>query len=196
MKGHDGQGKTNVSAEQEAPRQSTRVSGSDGHQERAPGAQAPAGKGPETPHGQQRIERRQVGQVGHTGRVSLVGRDDRADREKGSARFRRDEHIRQRADFQQVYKSGFRLNGRFSTIFLLPNNHGVGRLGIAATKKLGGAVQRNRAKRLIREVFRHNKIAPGSDVVVVPRRGLLETSLTILEADYLSTLERRLRQRR
>ena len=51
----------------------------------------------------------------------------------------------------------------------------VGRLGIAATKKLGGAVVRNRAKRLIREVFRRNKIAPGFDVVVVPKRELLDT---------------------
>jgi ribonuclease P protein component len=114
----------------------------------------------------------------------------------GSGRFRPDERIRRRADFQQVYKNGVRLSGRLSTIFLMPNQQPVGRLGIAATKKIGGAVQRNRAKRLIREVFRHNKTAPGFDVVVVPRRGVIETNLTTLEADYLATLERRLRQRR
>jgi ribonuclease P protein component len=84
------------------------------------------------------------------------------------------------------------LNGRFSTIFVMPNKTGTGRLGIAATKKLGGAVERNRAKRLIREVFRRNKIAPGFDVVVIPRRELLRTDLTALEADYRATLERRL----
>src|ERR1700704_4084328 len=100
------------------------------------------------------------------------------------------ERIRRRADFQQAYEHGARVHGRYSTLFILPNKLDVGRLGIAATKKLGGAVQRNRAKRLIREVFRHNKIAPGFDVVVVPRRGLLETSLTILEADYRISLER------
>jgi RNase P protein component len=47
---------------------------------------------------------------------------------------------------------------------------------------------------LIREVFRHNKIASGFDVVVVPKRDLLQASLTVLEADYRSILERRLRQ--
>jgi ribonuclease P protein component len=72
----------------------------------------------------------------------------------------------------------------------------VGRLGIAATKRLGGAVQRNRAKRLIREIFRHNDVAAGFDVVVVPNRQFFEASLTILEADYRAALERRLRPSR
>ena len=104
------------------------------------------------------------------------------------------ERIRRRADFQQAYENGVRVHGRYSTLFILPNKLDVGRLGIAATKKLGGAVQRNRAKRLIREVFCHNKIASGFDVVVVPKRELLHATLTVLEADYRSTLERRLRQ--
>ena len=75
-------------------------------------------------------------------------------------------------------------------MFLLSNG-GVGRLGIAATKKLGGAVERNRAKRLIREVFRRNKIADGFDVVVVPKRELLDASLSTLETDYRRLLARR-----
>ena len=114
----------------------------------------------------------------------------------GSGRFRPNERIHRRAEFQQVYDRGVRLNGRFCTLFVLPNHQDAGRLGIAATKKLGGAVQRNRAKRLIREVFRRNKIASGFDVVVVPRRELLEASLIAVEADYRTTLERRFRQRR
>ena len=81
-------------------------------------------------------------------------------------------------------------------MFLRPNELGVGRLGIAATKKLGGAVRRNRAKRLIREVFRRNKVAAGFDVVVVAKRELLDASLTVLEADYRALLERGARRRR
>ena len=86
--------------------------------------------------------------------------------------------------------------GATRPLFVLPNQRAVGRLGIAATKKLGGAVQRNRAKRLIREVFRRNNIAPGFDVVVVPKRELLDATLTVLEADYRNSLDRRLRPRR
>jgi len=106
------------------------------------------------------------------------------------------ERIRRRVDFEQVYARGIRLHGRYSTVFILPNKLDVGRLGIAATKKLGGAVRRNRAKRLIREVFRRNKVTPGLDVVVVPKRELLDASLTVVETDYLKILERRYRQRR
>ena len=111
-------------------------------------------------------------------------------------RFRPHEHIRRRAEFQEVYERGVRVHGRFATVFVLANNRAVGRLGIAATKKLGGSVQRNRAKRLIREVFRRNKLAPGFDVVVVPKRDLLDASLTALETEFRHTLDRSLRRRR
>ena len=108
--------------------------------------------------------------------------------------FRREERIRRRADFRRVYEHGTKLHGRYGTVFMAPNNLPIGRLGIAATKKLGGAVVRNRAKRLIREVFRRNKIAPGFDLVVVPKRELLDASLTTFETEYRRSIERRLRQ--
>ena len=95
-----------------------------------------------------------------------------------------------------MYERGVRIHSRYSTVFVLPNDRAVGRLGIAATRKLGGAVQRNRAKRLIREVFRRNKIASGFDVIIIPKRDLLDASLSTLETDYRTLLERRLRQTR
>jgi ribonuclease P protein component len=61
---------------------------------------------------------------------------------------------------------------------------------VAATRKLGDAVARNRAKRLVREIFRRNKVAPGYDVVVVPKRELLDAGLTVLETDYRRSLRR------
>ena len=109
--------------------------------------------------------------------------------------FRPDERIRRRPEFQRVYELGARIHSRYATLFVLPNRLAVGRLGIAVTRKLGGAVQRNRAKRLIREVFRRNKIAPGFDVVVIPRRELLDATLSALEADYRALLERTVRHK-
>ncbi len=112
------------------------------------------------------------------------------------AGFSHVERIRRRADYQQVYERGARVHGRYLTLFTLSNDLPVGRLGIAATRKLGGAVERNRAKRLIREVFRRNKLAPGFDIVVIPKRELLDASLTALETEFRHILERSVRRSR
>jgi ribonuclease P protein component len=110
-------------------------------------------------------------------------------------RFRRDARIRRRQEFQQAYSRGTRVHGRYVTMFVLRNDRPISRLGIAATKRIGGAVARNRAKRLIREVFRHNNAAPGFDIVVVPKRELLTADVTILETEYRRSLDRVVRGR-
>ena len=106
------------------------------------------------------------------------------------ARLRPHERIRRRADFRGIYDRGNKSHGRFLTLFALPNGLAHARLGVAATRKLGNAVVRNRAKRLIREVFRRNKPAPGFDVVIVAKRDLLDAPLTSLDAEYLRNLSR------
>jgi ribonuclease P protein component len=111
-------------------------------------------------------------------------------------RFRPVQHIRRRADFQQVYDKGSRQGGRLMTVFILPRAGDITRLGIAATRKLGGAVQRNRAKRLIREIFRRHRHPPGLDIVVVPRTALLEAPLTDIQAEYAASVDRRARRPR
>jgi ribonuclease P protein component len=111
-------------------------------------------------------------------------------------RFRADSHIRRRVEFQRVYEAGARQHGRLMTVFILPRNDGRTRLGIAATRKLGGAVVRNRAKRLVREVFRQHANPPGLDIVVVPRAPLLAAPFAAIESDYASCVDRRMRRSR
>jgi ribonuclease P protein component len=77
------------------------------------------------------------------------------------------------------------------TLFVLPNGRVTPRFGVAATRKLGPAVTRNRAKRLSRELFRRHKLAVGLDVVIVPRREMFDAPFTSLEADYRAVLARR-----
>jgi len=77
------------------------------------------------------------------------------------------------------------------TIFVLPNGGTTPRLGVSATRKLGSAVERNHAKRLARELFRRRKLAAGVDIVLVPRREMLDAPFASLEADYQSLLDRR-----
>ena len=106
-------------------------------------------------------------------------------------RFTPAEHVRRRADFERAYSSGSRIQARYMTVFVVPNGGPVARLGVAATRKLGPATDRNRAKRLAREVFRRNKPVEGLDVVVVPRREMLDALFTSLEADYRAALDSR-----
>lgn len=107
-----------------------------------------------------------------------------------SERFSHREHIRSRRDFQRAYTSGRRVGGRFMTVFVLATRLDVGRLGIAATRKLGDAVRRNRAKRLVRELYRRNKAAAGLDLVVIPRREMFDADYGSLEAEFSKLLRR------
>jgi ribonuclease P protein component len=100
------------------------------------------------------------------------------------------ERIRRRPDFERVYSAGARVQGRFMTVMVLRTGGPTTRLGVAATRKLGSAVDRNRAKRLAREVFRRQKVAAGLDVVVIPRREMLNAPFASLEADYRAALDR------
>lgn len=105
-------------------------------------------------------------------------------------RFSPAEHIRQRADFELAYDTGAKASGPFMTIFVRENASGHARLGIAATRKIGGAVVRNRAKRLVRELFRQQKPSLGLDIVVIPRREFLNAPYPGLEREFAALLER------
>jgi len=65
------------------------------------------------------------------------------------------DYLRGSKDFQKVYRTGRRYDGVLMTAFVLPNNLSHNRFGVTASRKaLGNAVQRNRAKRLLKETFR------------------------------------------
>src|SRR5687767_10826792 len=106
-------------------------------------------------------------------------------------RLRRTDRVRRRPDFERAYDSGVKIRGRFMMLFVAPNGGTTPRFGVAATRKMGPAVERNRAKRLAREIFRRHRIAAGLDIIVVPRREMLDAPFASLEADYVAALARR-----
>lgn len=64
-------------------------------------------------------------------------------------------HLRASQEFQKVYRKGKRYEGTLITAFVLPNKLSHNRFGVTASRKaLGKAVNRNRARRLLKETFR------------------------------------------
>ena len=86
-------------------------------------------------------------------------------------RLTRASRLRRRREYLAVQRQGRRVHTPHFIMVVLP---GTGqRLGVTVTKKVAGAVGRNRVKRLAREVFRRNRdlFPPKTDVVLVARSG-------------------------
>lgn len=90
-------------------------------------------------------------------------------------RFRPRERLRTGAEFDAAFKRGARIDGRLFLLVVAPNGRAFDRLGLAVSRRVGGSVERNRARRLLRESFRRlvKPAGPGVDLVVVARKDLV-----------------------
>lgn len=109
-----------------------------------------------------------------------------------NARLSENQRIRLSSDFGRVYAGGLSGRGRYLVAWFLPNDEQKTlRLGVVASKRsLPKAHDRNRAKRLLREVFRKNRalFSRTGDCVLIARRFIRGTG----EGDVLEDLKKAL----
>ena len=125
--------------------------------------------------------------------MSLPGAGEKGASASGAdRRFPRSCRLTTRRQFLTVYAEGRRVASKSFTVFGLSNSAGTCRLGITVTRKVGGAVRRNRIKRRLRDVFRRNRahLAPNIDVVVNAHASIDVSDADVIEAEFLRALRR------
>jgi ribonuclease P protein component len=120
----------------------------------------------------------------------LETRPDFAMPPKPIARFPRSARLLRHADFERIYKQGRRHFSASITVFYCPRPEAEApaaglRIGFTVGRALGGAVQRNRMKRRLREAVRMTRPVAGiaADVVINPKKSMLSTDFAALQSE-------------
>lgn len=102
------------------------------------------------------------------------------------------ERLRLRGEFERLYKEGMRRSGEFVVVFGQRCGDSIPRFGVSASKKVGKAVERNRARRLIREAFLSllPLTEPGWRFAICARRSIGKASFARVREDLASVLGR------
>jgi ribonuclease P protein component len=95
------------------------------------------------------------------------------------ARFRPRQRLRTPAEFDRVFRRGVRLDGALFVLVAAPNDGEQDRLGLAVSRRVGGAVTRNRVRRLLRESFRRLERGArrSADLVILGKPELASSGL-------------------
>lgn len=91
-------------------------------------------------------------------------------------------------DFVRLYKRGRYVNSKECVVYYAPNKLPFNRLGITTSKKIGNAVLRNRARRVIRAAYQQSEISfpVGYDIVVVARNDAGSVKSDIINQFFIS----------
>ncbi len=102
--------------------------------------------------------------------------------------FKKSERLSKAREFRNVFDNGESIAGKLMVIYYVRNDVGYPRAGFIVSKKVSKrAVDRNRAKRLMREVFRLRKhqLAP-FDIVFIARKGIISSTYWDVEKEFLN----------
>jgi ribonuclease P protein component len=108
------------------------------------------------------------------------------------------ERLRRRTDYLRCYRTGRRRHGSLAILYFAPNQLGHPRIGITASRKVGKAVERQRLKRRIKEIYRRwqdRSQLPALDLVVHLKPEAGKSDFSVLKMELLRLLSG-LRERR
>ncbi|MFH1436455.1 MAG: ribonuclease P protein component [Pseudomonadota bacterium] len=107
-------------------------------------------------------------------------------------KFPRKLRLHLNSDFIKLRRKGKRVSGKHLFMMVGPAAEDRTRLGISISKKVGIAVNRNRLRRRIKEIVRHNpdRLPPCKDILIGCRRGSAELDMDRLEEEVLKLLEK------
>jgi ribonuclease P protein component len=107
----------------------------------------------------------------------------------GRSTFPKSERLQHGYQFRRVYTDGRKAEGRFAVLYVLTGSppDAVRAVGIVTSRKVGGAVDRNRARRLLREAYRLNKykLKDNLQIVIIARTAIRGKRLQDVEVDLL-----------
>ena len=102
--------------------------------------------------------------------------------------------LRKKTDFQSIYRRGKSVGDRFVVLFYRPNGLAYNRTGFLASKKVGNSVERNRARRLMKESYRHlQENLTGNahfDFIIIARNTISGKKCADVEKSLLSAFRR------
>jgi ribonuclease P protein component len=169
-----GTNEADVSTKQPTTQTDTRLPRSHGHPGRPAGAETPARQGSQAAHGQ------------HPAEAAVVLTPARRDEQ-----LPKRQRIRKRAEFLRLQRVGRRKSGPRFVVITEPRRNGITRLGITTSRQVGGAVVRNRVRRLVREFFRRQKyqIVLPQDVLVIAKASAANASFAEVVQELAEVLK-------
>lgn len=93
--------------------------------------------------------------------------------------------LKKNEEFRYVFSAGSRKPGRYVILYILSVKQKSNRVGFIVKKNIGNAVQRNRIKRILREIWRNrcNLLISGYDIIIMARKEIIQASFTELETE-------------
>jgi len=112
-------------------------------------------------------------------------------KEKIKKTLNRNKRIHLQKDFNKIFKDGKKIRANDFQILILENSLDYSRIGVKINKKVGKAYQRNKIKRILKEIFRNNQDKiQGLDIIIIPYRSIIDKTYKEIEEEFIKAFQK------